>query len=176
MLIFFIGKYIQKSFFWHQIRNLVFVHHYSLTININFIVFNFVYFNLSNWAWMTGLNWPNNRTCSSWPFVHIIFTLLEDVFECRDNFHWWTAYFLSRVLIILDPFGVFKSFNACDARFFLLQVYLGEQYVNNATLSDVTFLVEGRWFFIYIVFLNLFAWRAIHLECSVVVAAVDICR
>ncbi|XXG79442.1 hypothetical protein AAC387_Pa09g0508 [Persea americana] len=27
------------------------------------------------------------------------------------------------------------------------QVYLGEQYVNNATLSDVTFLVEGRRFF-----------------------------
>lgn len=26
---------------------------------------------------------------------------------------------------------------------FLLQVYLGEQYVNNATLSDVTFVVEG---------------------------------
>lgn len=26
---------------------------------------------------------------------------------------------------------------------FLLQVYLGEQYVNNPTLSDVTFLVEG---------------------------------
>jgi len=26
---------------------------------------------------------------------------------------------------------------------FFLQVYLGEQYVNNATLSDVTFLVEG---------------------------------
>lgn len=26
------------------------------------------------------------------------------------------------------------------------QVYLGEQYVNNATLSDVTFLVEGRRF------------------------------
>lgn len=25
----------------------------------------------------------------------------------------------------------------------LLQVYLGEQYVNNPTLSDVTFLVEG---------------------------------
>jgi hypothetical protein len=25
-----------------------------------------------------------------------------------------------------------------------LQVYLGEQYVNNATLSDVTFVVEGR--------------------------------
>ena len=24
-----------------------------------------------------------------------------------------------------------------------LQVYLGEQYVNNVTLSDVTFLVEG---------------------------------
>ena len=28
----------------------------------------------------------------------------------------------------------------------LLQVYLGEQYVNNPTLSDVTFLVEGREF------------------------------
>ncbi|EOY05612.1 PREDICTED: ARM REPEAT PROTEIN INTERACTING WITH ABF2 isoform X2 [Theobroma cacao] len=27
------------------------------------------------------------------------------------------------------------------------QVYLGEQYVNNATLSDVTFLVEGRRFY-----------------------------
>ncbi|KAJ6318587.1 hypothetical protein OIU76_014024 [Salix suchowensis] len=27
------------------------------------------------------------------------------------------------------------------------QVYLGEKYVNNATLSDVTFLVEGRQFF-----------------------------
>ncbi|KAF9677572.1 hypothetical protein SADUNF_Sadunf08G0121700 [Salix dunnii] len=27
------------------------------------------------------------------------------------------------------------------------QVYLGEQYVNNATLSDVTFLVEGRQFY-----------------------------
>lgn len=27
--------------------------------------------------------------------------------------------------------------------FFLVQVYLGEQYVNSATLSDVTFLVEG---------------------------------
>lgn len=27
------------------------------------------------------------------------------------------------------------------------QVYLGEQYVNNATLSDVTFLVEGKRFF-----------------------------
>ncbi|XP_068662768.1 ARM REPEAT PROTEIN INTERACTING WITH ABF2-like [Aristolochia californica] len=27
------------------------------------------------------------------------------------------------------------------------QVYLGEQYVNNATLSDVTFLVEGRLFY-----------------------------
>jgi hypothetical protein len=26
------------------------------------------------------------------------------------------------------------------------QVYLGEQYVNNATLSDVTFLVDGRRF------------------------------
>lgn len=26
---------------------------------------------------------------------------------------------------------------------FLLQVYLGEQYVNSSTLSDVTFLVEG---------------------------------
>lgn len=26
---------------------------------------------------------------------------------------------------------------------FSLQVYLGEQYVNNPTLSDVTFLVEG---------------------------------
>lgn len=26
----------------------------------------------------------------------------------------------------------------------LLQVYLGEQYVNNSTLSDVTFLVEGN--------------------------------
>lgn len=26
---------------------------------------------------------------------------------------------------------------------FLLQVYLGEQYVNNAMLSDVTFVVEG---------------------------------
>ena len=25
----------------------------------------------------------------------------------------------------------------------MLQVYLGEQYVNNSTLSDVTFLVEG---------------------------------
>lgn len=24
-----------------------------------------------------------------------------------------------------------------------MQVYLGEQYVNNSTLSDVTFLVEG---------------------------------
>lgn len=29
----------------------------------------------------------------------------------------------------------------------LLQVYLGEQYVNNPTLSDVTFLVEGRQLF-----------------------------
>ncbi|MBA0855821.1 hypothetical protein Goshw_019671 [Gossypium schwendimanii] len=29
----------------------------------------------------------------------------------------------------------------------LMQVYLGEQYVNNATLSDVTFLVEGRRFY-----------------------------
>ncbi|KAI5406427.1 hypothetical protein KIW84_052958 [Lathyrus oleraceus] len=27
------------------------------------------------------------------------------------------------------------------------QVYLGEQYVNNATLSDVTFLVEGKRFY-----------------------------
>ncbi|MCI08745.1 ARM repeat protein interacting WITH ABF2 protein, partial [Trifolium medium] len=26
-------------------------------------------------------------------------------------------------------------------------VYLGEQYVNNATLSDVTFLVEGKRFY-----------------------------
>ncbi len=25
----------------------------------------------------------------------------------------------------------------------ILQVYLGEQYVNSSTLSDVTFLVEG---------------------------------
>lgn len=30
-----------------------------------------------------------------------------------------------------------------DGLLFLLQVYLGEQYVNNSTLSDVTFLVEG---------------------------------
>lgn len=28
-----------------------------------------------------------------------------------------------------------------------MQVYLGEQYVNNPTLSDVTFLVEGRLLF-----------------------------
>lgn len=26
----------------------------------------------------------------------------------------------------------------------LLQVYLGEQFVNNPTLSDVTFLIEGK--------------------------------
>lgn len=32
--------------------------------------------------------------------------------------------------------------NYCGA--ILLQVYLGEQYVNKPTLSDVTFLVEGR--------------------------------
>lgn len=43
-------------------------------------------------------------------------------------------------------------------RFLLLQVYLGEQYVNNATLSDVTFLVGGckslflHW--IYFTFVN----------------------
>jgi hypothetical protein len=29
----------------------------------------------------------------------------------------------------------------------ILQVYLGEQYVNSSTLSDVIFLVEGRRFF-----------------------------
>ncbi|MFQ6628238.1 hypothetical protein Gotur_007712 [Gossypium turneri] len=29
----------------------------------------------------------------------------------------------------------------------IIRVYLGEQYVNNATLSDVTFLVEGRRFY-----------------------------
>ncbi|KAJ0978824.1 hypothetical protein J5N97_014298 [Dioscorea zingiberensis] len=31
----------------------------------------------------------------------------------------------------------------------LAQVYLGEQYVNNATLSDVTFLVEGKRFYMH---------------------------
>jgi hypothetical protein len=31
-------------------------------------------------------------------------------------------------------------------KLFLLQVYLGEQYVNNPTLSDITFLVEGSKF------------------------------
>jgi hypothetical protein len=36
-----------------------------------------------------------------------------------------------------------KSWTIYNHRLFLLQVYLGEQYVNNATLSDVTFLVEG---------------------------------
>ena len=30
---------------------------------------------------------------------------------------------------------------------YVIQVYLGEQYVNNPTLSDVTFLVEGRLLF-----------------------------
>ncbi|KAH7522347.1 hypothetical protein FEM48_Zijuj07G0128700 [Ziziphus jujuba var. spinosa] len=34
-----------------------------------------------------------------------------------------------------------------DDRLVFLQVYLGEQYVNNPTLSDVTFLVEGRRFY-----------------------------
>lgn len=29
------------------------------------------------------------------------------------------------------------------------QVYLGEQYVNNPTLSDVTFLIEGMIWFLY---------------------------
>lgn len=38
----------------------------------------------------------------------------------------------------LDEFG------CVIVQLFLLQVYLGEQYVNNLTLSDVTFLVEGR--------------------------------
>ncbi len=28
-----------------------------------------------------------------------------------------------------------------------MQVYLGQQYVNNPTLSDVTFVIEGRKFF-----------------------------
>lgn len=32
---------------------------------------------------------------------------------------------------------------ASDDKYNFLQVYLGEQYVNNPTLSDVTFLVEG---------------------------------
>ena len=31
-----------------------------------------------------------------------------------------------------------------------MQVYLGEQYVNNPTLSDVIFLVEGLNSFIFI--------------------------
>uniref|UniRef100_A0A452Z240 BTB domain-containing protein n=1 Tax=Aegilops tauschii subsp. strangulata TaxID=200361 RepID=A0A452Z240_AEGTS len=31
--------------------------------------------------------------------------------------------------------------------YFWLQVYLGEQYVNSSTLSDVTFLVEGKRFY-----------------------------
>ncbi|KAL7177945.1 hypothetical protein ACSBR2_031164 [Camellia fascicularis] len=33
------------------------------------------------------------------------------------------------------------------------QVYLGEQYVNNPTLSDVTFLVEGKRFYAHRIFL-----------------------
>lgn len=36
-----------------------------------------------------------------------------------------------------------RILDAYSDKEFLLQVYLGEQYVNNATLSDVTFLVEG---------------------------------
>ena len=31
----------------------------------------------------------------------------------------------------------------------LLQVYLGEQYVNNPTLSDVTFVIGGETFFLF---------------------------
>ncbi|KAG5603348.1 hypothetical protein H5410_034718 [Solanum commersonii] len=33
------------------------------------------------------------------------------------------------------------------SRLVTLLVYLGEQYVNNSTLSDVTFLVEGKGFY-----------------------------
>lgn len=32
-----------------------------------------------------------------------------------------------------------------------LQVYLGEQYVNSSTLSDVTFLVEGWYYFMTLI-------------------------
>ncbi|RVX22245.1 ARM repeat protein interacting with ABF2 [Vitis vinifera] len=43
--------------------------------------------------------------------------------------------------------GKKASIGSCDDKQFLLQVYLGEQYVNSATLSDVTFLVGGRRFY-----------------------------
>jgi len=44
-----------------------------------------------------------------------------------------------------------KSWYVYDQTLFILQVYLGEQYVNNATLSDVTFLVEGLMLFVHLV-------------------------
>ncbi|KAH9624069.1 hypothetical protein KSS87_018208 [Heliosperma pusillum] len=40
-----------------------------------------------------------------------------------------------------------------DEKYLELLVYLGEQYVNNSTLSDVTFLVEGRRFYAHRIFL-----------------------
>ncbi|RVW55547.1 ARM repeat protein interacting with ABF2 [Vitis vinifera] len=43
--------------------------------------------------------------------------------------------------------GKKASIGSCDDKQFLLQVYLGEQYVNSATLSDVTFLVGGKRFY-----------------------------
>ena len=51
--------------------------------------------------------------------------------------------FYSNDLILLDVKGLEQFLGFLLSLSILLQVYLGEQYVNNSTLSDVTFLVEG---------------------------------
>ncbi|KAE9460608.1 hypothetical protein C3L33_07506, partial [Rhododendron williamsianum] len=72
------------------------------------------------------------------PQVDVIYFVTAGILQDLDKLFWSSVVYL---------IGESLRFGCVIVQLFLLQVYLGEQYVNNLTLSDVTFLVEGKRFY-----------------------------